>query len=279
MHANSYALGTNPAAARRLMLQDRQFAQISEELLDNLGIRPADHLLELGIGGGSFSMRILPRLGEDGLWVGVDSSRELLDQASRRLAAVGSAKQEFIQADIRNIGPLAAKADVIVGRTVLHHLEFPELFLGELRGFLRPGTRLGFIEPEFRVPLGRLAALERWGRAELAPLRRWAEGISRYYQAKRIAPAIGASLALTLTTAGYRDVQETWWECPTDDAALENMQLYYDEVRERYLAAEIMPAEAIDDDRKQIASLRETLASGGGPLPAVWGMYQVSCVA
>src|SRR5205814_8660556 len=48
-------------------------------------------------------------------------------------------------------------ADVVVGRAVLHHVPMAEFLLGRLRAALRPGTRVGFIEPDFRTPLARLA--------------------------------------------------------------------------------------------------------------------------
>ena len=45
-----------------------------------------------------------------------------------------------------------------------------EFVLGRLRARLRPGTRVGLLEPDFRSPLARLAYLEATGRPELEPL-------------------------------------------------------------------------------------------------------------
>ena len=266
-----YALGTSASAARRLEIQDAQFAAISERLLDRLNIRPSERVVELGIGAGSFSRRIVERLGPDGTFVGVDYSQGLLDQAAHKLAALSKAKLKLVLSDIQAVNELAADADVLTGRTVLHHLSFPEVLLGKLRRVLRRGARLGFIEPEFRVPIARLAALEAEGRAKLAPLRRWAEGISRYYQRCGLAPCIGATLARTLELAGYRQVESEWFECPTDAAAIENMLLYYEEIRDKYQSLGVMTSSEIDDDQRLLAS-RST-----ENLPAVWGMYCVTC--
>src|SRR5690348_14187940 len=74
MKSISYALGADASAARRLEIQDAQFAAISERVLDRLNVQPADRVLELGIGAGSFSRRIVRRLGPDGTFVGVDYS-------------------------------------------------------------------------------------------------------------------------------------------------------------------------------------------------------------
>src|SRR5947209_154672 len=75
---------------------------------------------------------------------------------------------------------------------------------------LRPGTRVGLLEPDFRSPLGRLAYLEATGRRELEPLRVWAIAINELYLAARISPAVGATLARTLELAGFRGVREHW---------------------------------------------------------------------
>lgn len=268
---SGYALGANDAAARRLEIQDAQFAAISERLLDRLRLRPNDRVVELGTGAGSFTRRILPRLGPEGMLVGIDKTQGLLDHAAASLAAASSARVEFQLADIDDAERWLADADVVVGRTVLHHLEMPEVSLGRWRNVLRPGTRLGFIEPEFRALLARLSALEGLGRAELAPLRRWAVGISRYYQACRLSPTLGATLARTLEAAGYQNVEGEWFECPLDAIGIENMLLYYGEIRDRYEALGIMTAAEIDRDQRLLAALDTS------DLPAVWGMYCVTC--
>jgi len=271
MKPMAYALGTTASAIRRLEIQDCQFAAVSERILDALNIQPSDHVVELGSGAGSFTRRILRRLGPNGAVVGVDYSQGLLDQASKNLAGVSPARLEFVLSDIRDVGALAAGADVLVGRTVLHHLAMPETLLGNLRRVLKAGARLGFIEPEFRALIARLAALEGQGRAQLAPLRRWAEGISRYYQACGLALSIGATLGRSLEVAGYRRVRSEWFECPMDATAIENMLLYYDEVRGKYSERGIMTSDEIDHDQRLLASLPTD------DLPAVWGTYCVTC--
>src|SRR5262249_30925274 len=82
-----YVLGQSAEAARRLAIQDAHFAEESERLLDELALRPHDRVVELGCGSGSFSRRILSRLGEGGVLVGVDRTEGLLTQARALLAA------------------------------------------------------------------------------------------------------------------------------------------------------------------------------------------------
>jgi trans-aconitate methyltransferase len=198
-----YILGQSERAARRLEVQDAHVAAESERLLDELELRPNDRVVELGCGPGGLSRRIIRRLGAGGVLVAVDSSESLLEQAGKTLAGAGPARFELVRADVAKLGPWLHGADVVVGRAVLHHVPMAELVLGRLRTLVRPGTRVGFIEPDFRSTLGRLAYLEATGRTELAPLRIWASAINQLYLARRISPDVGA----TLETAGYRRVR------------------------------------------------------------------------
>lgn len=268
-----YVLGQSERAARRLEIQDAQFGAVSEQLLDDLELRPGDRVVEFGCGPGGMSRRILRRLGAGGVLVGVDASADLLAQASQRLAGAGAARFEPVLGDITRPGPWLDGADVVVGRAVLHHVPMVELLLGRLRALLQPGTRVGFIEPDFRSPLGRIAYLEATGRPELAPLEVWASAINQLYLANRLSPDVGASLARTLETAGYVQIRAGWLECPTDALVLENLDMFYDEVRDRLAALGILTLAQIDEQQRLLRALQPV------NLPSAWGMYRVACKA
>jgi ubiquinone/menaquinone biosynthesis C-methylase UbiE len=267
----SYVLGKSEAAAQRLQVQDAHFAEASERLLDELAIRPRDRIVEFGCGPGAFSRRILRRLGAGGVLVGVDATEGLLDQARATLGGMGPARFEAVQADIAALGPWLDGADVVVGRAVLHHVPMAELLLGRLRAALRPGTRVGFLEPDFRAPLARLAYLEAMGQQGLEPLRAWATVINQLYLARRLSPAVGATLARAMEGAGYRHVRSAWEECRSDSAMVENMVMLYDEVRERLMSLGIMAAEEIS---RQQELLRAAHAES---LPPAWATFRVAC--
>src|SRR5690242_12529919 len=114
--AQGYVLGQSADAARRLEIQDAHFGEVSERLLDELALRPGDRVVELGCGPGGFSRRVLRRLGEGGILVGVDCSAGLLAQARALLAGQGPARFEPVLADVAALGPWLDGADVVVGR-------------------------------------------------------------------------------------------------------------------------------------------------------------------
>jgi ubiquinone/menaquinone biosynthesis C-methylase UbiE len=271
--AQGYVLGQSASAARRLEIQDAHFGEVSERLLDELAIRPTDRVVEVGSGPGGMSRRIFRRLGEGGVLVGVDCSAGLLAQARHALAGVGPARFEPVLADFAGLGAWLDGADVVVGRTVLHHLPMVEFVLGRLRAAVRPGTRVGFIEPDFRTPLARLAYLEATGRPELAPLGVWAVAINQLYQANRLSPDVGATLAATLATAGYQHMRSEWSECRSDALMVENMLMFYDEVRDRLSDLGILTAAEVDEQKRLLRALPTEL------LPAAWGSFRVVCEA
>ena len=271
--AQGYVLGQSARAARRLEIQDAHFAEVSERLLDELALRPGDRVVELGCGPGGFSRRILARLGPGGVLVGVDSSAGLLDQARALLEGAGPGRFEPVLADVAGLGTWLDGADVVVGRTMLHHVPMVEFVLGRLRAAVRPGTRVGLLEPDFRSPLARLTYLEATGRPQLAPLRVWAVAINQLYQVNRLSPDVGAHLARALDLAGYRRVRADWSECRSDALMIENMLMFYDEVRDRLQALGILTAGQVDEQQQLLRALRpETL-------PAVWGIHRVTCEA
>jgi ubiquinone/menaquinone biosynthesis C-methylase UbiE len=268
-----YVLGQSESAARRLEVQDAHFAEASERLLDELALRPGDRVVELGCGPGTFSRRILRRLGAGGALIGVDATEGLLAQARIALAGMGPARFESVQADIVELGSWLEGADVVVGRAVLHHVPMAEILLGRLRVAVRPGTRVGFLEPDFRAPLARLAYLEAKGRPDLEPLRAWAVAINQLYQARRLSPAVGATLARALEVAGYHRVRMAWEECRSDPAMVENMVMFYDEVSERLTALGIMTADEIARQQKLLR------AAHAESLPPAWATFRVACEA
>jgi ubiquinone/menaquinone biosynthesis C-methylase UbiE len=268
-----YVLGRSRRAARRLEIQDRHFGPASERLLDELAIRPADRVVELGCGAGSLTRRVRARLGPGGVVVGVDTTRDLLEQAREALAAEGPGRFEPVEADVTGLGEWLDGADVALGRAVLHHVPMAELLVGRLRARLRPGTRVGFIEPDFRSPLARVAHLEATGRSELAPLRVWGTMMNQLYLSRRISPAVGATLGRAFEAAGYTGVKSEWFECPTDALVVENMMMCYEEVRDMLQTIGIHTREEVDEQ------LRLLRAMSGKDMPAVWGAFRVTAVA
>ena len=112
---------------------------------------------------------------------------------------------------LRNWDPGSAGADAVVGRFVLLHIPMVECLLGRLRTALRSGTKVGFLEPDPRTPLGHLAYVQATQRPELMPLLVWATTINQLFLSSGVSPDIGATMGRTLGMAGYRNVRSEWF--------------------------------------------------------------------
>jgi SAM-dependent methyltransferase len=88
---------------------------------------------------------------------GIDISARELDRARRAIEAEGYARRfHGVVADAHKTPFDDASFDVIVGGSILHHLDLP-VALDEIRRLLRPGGRAVFHEPLAHNPVLRLA--------------------------------------------------------------------------------------------------------------------------
>ena len=84
---------------------------------------------------------------------------------------------------------------------------------------------------------------------------------------------MGATLARTLENAGYRRVRADWTDCPSDTMSVENMLMFYDEVRDRLQSLGILTAEEVERQQRLLRALPHEA------LPAAWGIFRVACQA
>ncbi|QXJ23418.1 methyltransferase domain-containing protein [Actinomadura graeca] len=77
---------------------DSELARYRERLRDALGVRPGDHVLDIGCGTGQ-TTRDAARAASQGTALGVDVSGPMLEQARHQAAAEGLRNVGFVQAD------------------------------------------------------------------------------------------------------------------------------------------------------------------------------------
>lgn len=127
-------------ALRRLQVNDEA---VEKALVELIGDRPVDSLLDLGTGTGS----ILQLL--DGLYrraTGIDASRDMLAVARSNLDSGGASRAVVRQGDILNLPLEGQDFDLVTIHQVLHFLDQPERAILEAARMLRPGGRLVVID-------------------------------------------------------------------------------------------------------------------------------------
>jgi ubiquinone/menaquinone biosynthesis C-methylase UbiE len=108
-------------------------------IVDQLGIRPDDRVLEIGCGHGVAATLVCERL-QGGHLTAVDRSPKMIEAARRRNAAyVDAGKAEFLVADLENLELGNRRFDKIFAvRVGLFHRE-PDRARGLVEPWLAPG--------------------------------------------------------------------------------------------------------------------------------------------
>ncbi len=113
-----------------------------EALIDAAGVKPGQHVLDVGCGTGYFARLLAQAVGNDGLVVGVDASPEMIRYASDRARRARNCQFQLGTAE--SLSFPAEHFDVVVSSLFMHHLpdDLQLAAVSEMRRVLRPGGTL-----------------------------------------------------------------------------------------------------------------------------------------
>jgi ubiquinone/menaquinone biosynthesis C-methylase UbiE len=134
-------------------------------ILDRVGIRPGETVLEVGPGPGAFTIDAARRVGEEGTVFAVDIQPGMIARLEAKVRAAGLRNVETRVASAHElpIDPVSVDRAFLV--TVLPEIPDPVRALLEIRRVLRPGGRLSITE-EFTDPdYPRPSTTIRWAEA------------------------------------------------------------------------------------------------------------------
>lgn len=140
MSALSLAFDT-PDLARKYEERsvDRQFRH-GQQLIAALGVRPGDHVLDLGAGTGLLAEHVADVVGQSGTVLGIDPLPLRIEIARRRTRP----NLSFEVGNAYSLDQLpAGRFDVVYLNQVLHWLPEKAGPLAEVRRLLKPGGRVG----------------------------------------------------------------------------------------------------------------------------------------
>jgi ubiquinone/menaquinone biosynthesis C-methylase UbiE len=136
---------------RARLEHDPPMSKRLEAIVDQLGLRPDDRVLEIGCGHGVAATIVCERL-EGGRLTAIDRSAKMIVAAARRNAAyVDAGKAEFLVASLEDADLDDRRFDVIFAvRVGLFHRE-PERARALVEPWLTPGGRVrAFFDPPAR---------------------------------------------------------------------------------------------------------------------------------
>jgi SAM-dependent methyltransferase len=145
---------TREHAHLQVQTDDFYASKLAHRMVDALGIRDSDRVLEVGAGFGRFTFPLLERCAEV---VALDLSRVALEKLEARRDALGVDRRRLTtfcgNLDGVGAGELGQRFDFVVGFFLLHHLPDVAGSIEQLASVLSSGGRIGFLEPNRRNPL------------------------------------------------------------------------------------------------------------------------------
>ena len=127
--------------ARTRLDYDAELQRHNEVLRGAYGIRPHDHVLDIGCGAGQ-TTRDAGRMARHGAALGVDVSASMIERARRLTDAAGLPNVSFERADAATHSFPPASFDIAISRFGTMFFADPVAAFANIRRALRPGGRL-----------------------------------------------------------------------------------------------------------------------------------------
>lgn len=137
-----------PVASANADWAKRDVWQRPGEVMDALGIRPGSVVADVGAGEGYFTFHLAARVGPNGKVYAEDIQDSQLDHIRERAKKERIAQIEVVLGTASDPKLPAGALDAILVVRTYHEMEDHDAMLGGMVRALKPGGRLGIIEPE-----------------------------------------------------------------------------------------------------------------------------------
>jgi ubiquinone/menaquinone biosynthesis C-methylase UbiE len=143
-----YALGSSQGESARLQRQADELALDSRDLLDRVGLRPGQAVIDLGCGPRGILDLLAERVAPAGRVIGLDADPAHTAMAAEFAAGRGLSGVEIMTADAARTGLPPGSFDLVHARTLLVNLPDPADVAAEMVRLARPGGWVASMEPD-----------------------------------------------------------------------------------------------------------------------------------
>lgn len=145
-----------PKHANLRNFEEREKMLPSRLILERFGLRPGQHIADLGCGYGYFSLRAAEMVATQGKVEAVDIDKERLEFLENAAVERQVAAQINTYVAIDNNIPLpTAHVDAALIANVLHEVHDPKAYLNEVKRILKEGGQLWIVEWQKKeTPMG-----------------------------------------------------------------------------------------------------------------------------
>ena len=165
--AHRFGTSTPCPAALSWLVHNPLRRRYMRPVLDRVGIRPGERVLELGPGPGAFTVDAARRAGPQGRIIAVDIQPEMIARVEQRVREAGLANVETHVAGACELPLESESIDRAFLVTVLPEIPDRNRALAELWRVLKPGGRLSiteeFMDPDYPFPLETIRRVEAAG--------------------------------------------------------------------------------------------------------------------
>lgn len=117
-------------------------APFADRLIALSCVASSERILDVGTGTGVVALRAVPRVGPQGLVVGIDLSDGMLHQARAKAARANVRELDFQKMDAEALAFADRSFHAVLSLFALTHFPNPSIALAEMQRVLRPGGRL-----------------------------------------------------------------------------------------------------------------------------------------
>jgi SAM-dependent methyltransferase len=196
--SDQYLLGRSEEEAARLQRQIANLAPDSDLQFERIGVKPGEHVIDLGCGPGGVLHLLGKRVGPNGRVLGIERSAHFVGLARRFVADHALPQVEVREGDAYATGLPRASFDGAHMRLVLVNVPEPQRIVREMVSLVRPGGWIASFEADF---IGHVCD---------PPLPAWTrllDAYTAYSEAQGIDLFIGRRIPRLFHDAGVEDIR------------------------------------------------------------------------